>query len=152
MFACLFFGDSLALGTGQAVNASLPQHCEIRAVQGAASTAMLRWPLSGKNYDTAILSVGTNDDVSMAGDAASGRAAAAQRARWRRAYASIARLRSALPSQRVIWLLPYDRSRADVIRWIASGFHDEVLDMASFASRDKIHPSSYRAVAKALLR
>lgn len=149
MFACLFFGDSLALGTGAAVNARYPQHCEIRAVQGIASAAMLRWAAFDRRFDTAILSIGSNDDIGAVGDQVA-RAAAFQRRK--RVLDSITALRRKLPSRRVIWLLPYDRRRAGIVRSIAASFDDEAVDMARFPTADGLHPTSYRAVARVLLR
>jgi hypothetical protein len=142
MFACLFFGDSLALGTGMAVNALLPRACEIRAAEGASSMAMMRWTPSPRRYGTTILSVGSNDDIGPA---------TPPRLRLR-AVERITNLRSHPPSHRYIWLLPYDRSRAALVRRIAATFGDEILDLARFPSRDGIHPASYRTVAGALLR
>ena len=151
MFACLFFGDSLALGTAAAVNARYPQHCEVRAVKGAASTAMLRWPPPPRAYDAVILSIGSNDDIGtrVAWNVSS---QAAARDRRERVYRAIFSLRSRLRSRRVIWLLPYNRPRSAVVVWIASRFGDEVLDLQRFASRDGLHPVSYARIAATLLR
>ena len=153
MFACLFFGDSLAHGTAVAVNARYAQHCDVHAVRGAASTAMLRWTPPARIYDTAILSIGSNDDIgSPAPPSAGVRARAAAVRQPSRVFYRIARLRQNLPSRRVIWLLPYDRARAAIVESISVRFGDEVLDIAEFPSRDGLHPSSYDAVAKRLLR
>ena len=153
MFACLFFGDSLADGTAGAVNARYAQHCDVRAVQGAASTAMLRWTPAGRSYDTAILSIGSNDDIgSLARHGSGARDVAAAGRQRARVFARISHLRLNLPSRRVIWLLPYDRARAAIITSIAIRFRDEVLDIAAFRTRDGLHPTSYTEVAKRLLR
>ncbi len=142
MFACLFFGDSLALGAGTAVNALLARSCEVRAAEGASSSAMLRWPPQRRMYDTTILSIGSNDDVGPTVSAGqSGRA-----------LARITALRGSAGGRRVIWLLPYERRRAALVRRVAVTFDDEVLDLARFATRDRIHPADYRSLAAALLR
>jgi len=142
MFACLLFGDSLALGAGAAVITHFAHPCDVRAATGAGSRAMARWVLPPRRYDTAILSLGSNDDL--------GEATAATR--WAAVAAETASVRNRMPSARVIWLLPYDRSRAYVVRRVAASFGDEVLDLARFPSRDRLHPSDYGALTRALLR
>jgi hypothetical protein len=66
--------------------------------------------------------------------------------------AAMASVRTKMPSARVIWLLPYDRTRAYIVRSVAATFGDEVLDLTRFPSRDRLHPSDYGALARALLR
>ena len=153
MFACLFFGDSLSLGTAAAVNARLTRPCEVRAVSGAASNAMLRWTLDARSYDTAILSIGSNDDIgvlaSIRGKPQASTAAGRKRSRF---YARIGILRQNLPSRRVIWILPYNRARAAIVSSIAMRFGDEVLDIAQFPTRDGLHPATYSSVARRLLK
>lgn len=120
---------------------------------GAASTDMLRWRFLGRRFDTAILSVGSNEDLgtrrSRAREASS---PGVGRRRREQVLATIANLRRALPSNRVIWMLPYDRERAAVVTTVAARFGDEVVDIARFQTRDRLHPTDYRAVARALLR
>lgn len=142
MFACLLFGDSLALGAGAAVNTDLAHPCDVQAATGAGSRAIARWVLPPRRYDTVILSLGSNDDLGEA------------KAATRRAVisAAMASVRARMPGARVIWLLPYDRRRAYVVRSVAMTFGDEVLDLARFPSRDRLHPIDYRALARALLR
>ena len=123
----------------------------MRAVKGAASTAMLRWAPPPRSFDTAILSIGSNDDIGSF-KAVPGNLRGAEEARRRRVRVNISFLRQHLPVRRVIWLLPYDRRRAAIVESIAASFGDEILDVARFASRDGIHPASYRQVAAALLR
>ena len=122
-------------------------------MKGAASTDMLHWRPLGRRFDTAILSVGSNEDLgtrrARAKEASS--PGVGQRRR-EHVLATIANLRRALPSNRVIWLLPYDRERAAVIAAVAARFGDEVFDVGRFQTRDRLHPADYQAVARALLR
>ena len=153
MFTCLFFGDSLADGAAAAVNARYSQHCDVHAVPGAASGAMLRWTPTARRYDTAILSIGSNDDIGTLAMKRSGSKARAFADRQQlRVLTRITYLRQGLPSRRVIWLLPYNRARAAIVTRIAVHFGDEVLDVGLFPTRDGIHPASYAEVAKHLLR
>lgn len=95
---------------------------------------MLGWPPGAKLYGTTILSIGSNDTPGMP------------------MSRNLLELRRTMPARRVIWLLPYSRQRAYIVASIAATFGDETLDMVRFASRDNIHPISYRQVAQALLR
>jgi len=52
----------------------------------------------------------------------------------------------------VIWVLPYKRRVAYSVTQIAFRFGDDLVDLAPFPTRDRIHPSNYQAVANALPR
>ena len=64
----------------------------------------------------------------------------------------MARIRSQVCFQRVIWLLPYARPQAYLVSSVAAHFGDETVDLMRFGTRDRIHPRSYSEVAAALLR
>ena len=120
---------------------------------GAASTDMLRWRPLGRRFDTAILSVGSNEDLGTRRARAKAASSLGGDSRRREhVLATIADLRRALPSHRVIWMLPYDRERAAVVAAVAARFGDEVFDVGRFPTSDRLHPADYRAVARALLR
>ncbi|MHA3795567.1 SGNH/GDSL hydrolase family protein [Sphingomonas sp. YL-JM2C] len=134
MFECLFLGDSIGLGTARAVNAIYSPQCEVRAAVGAGSSEILRWPLPGRALGAAIISIGANDPANPA------------------LAANLQTIRVRLNTRRAIWLLPYCRDRARIVRAVAAMFGDEALDLGRFRTKDGIHPQSYREVAKALLR
>lgn len=132
MLECLILGDSIARGTGQAVNALYDPGCDVQAEQSASTERILTWAKPSKYYGTIIVAVGSND---VAGGRLSGR---------------LARLRQSLATRKVVWLLPYARPQAYAVRSIAARFGDRVIDLASFRSRDRVHPSSYSDIANAL--
>jgi hypothetical protein len=134
MFECLFLGDSIGLGTARAVNAIYSQQCQVRAQVGARSAEMKRWPLPGRMLGATIISIGTND--------------AAQPL----LAANLKAIRVRLNTRRAIWLLPYARGQARIVRFVASTFGDEILDLGRYRTKDGAHPQSYGDVARALLR
>lgn len=133
MFACLIMGDSIAVGTAEAVNAGIQTHCTVVAAIGASTHQVQRWRPPPGNYNTCLFSLGSND-----------RAGPALRSK-------LMAVRRQVCSRRVIWILPYNRSSSAAVTSIAVSFQDEVLDLAQFATRDGVHPISYGAVAAALL-
>lgn len=134
MFECLILGDSTGLGVARAINATHRVHCDVTAVEGASVGQITEWRISPKRYGTTILAVGSNDRPTP------------------ELKGLLARLREKLPTHRVIWLLPYARPNAAIVNSVAISFGDESLDLARFPSCDKVHPSRYSEVAKALLK
>lgn len=134
MFECLILGDSTGLGTARAINATHSAHCDVMAIEGATTSRVVGWRMAPKRYGTTILSVGSNDRPTPG------------------LKHRLVRLRKKLVTRRVIWLLPYARENAGIVNSVAIYFHDESLDLARFPSRDKLHPSRYLDVAKALLK
>jgi len=134
MFACLFLGDSLALGTAQFINARLARPCEVIATEGATARQILAWRKPASHFSVTILAIGSNDMPD------------------RKLTQRLAHIRASISSRRVIWLLPYSRPRSYVVSSIAATFRDETLDMVRFPSRDGLHPRRYEDVANILLR
>jgi len=134
MFECLFLGDSIGLGTAQAVNRHYSKQCDVLAAERASSATILRWRLPSKRYGTSVFSLGSND--------APGRALIYR----------LTRVRASIVSGRVIWILPYARRQAYDVASVAIAFRDETIDLARFESRDRVHPQRYDDFAKALLR
>jgi hypothetical protein len=132
--ACLFVGDSTALGAAQAYNRTAAAPCTVQVRVGAGPTEAARWPLPAAPIGTAIVGLGSNDPASpvLADD--------------------LARLRHRLVATRVIWLLPYDRRAAITVERVAISFGDYVIDLAELPSRDRLHPVTYGGVATALSR
>jgi hypothetical protein len=134
VFECLILGDSIALGTAWAINSRSSVRCDVVAEQGATVDRLLTWTMPLKVYGSSIVCVGSND---LSGLALSKK---------------LTRLRLGIRARRVIWLLPYSRSRALAVRSVAVTFGDEALDLVRFDSRDGVHPVSYPEVARTLLR
>lgn len=134
MFECLFLGDSIGLGTARAVNAIYSPQCQVRAAIGARSAEIMRWPLPGRTLGVAIISIGANEAARPV------------------LATNLKTIRTRLITRRAIWLLPYTRGQAKIVRAVAAIFGDETLDLDRFRTNDGVHPRSYGEVAKTLLR
>ena len=134
MLDCLLIGDSIATGIAAVLNAGGPI-CAVAARVGAGSGELAGQIARFGPYPITIVSMGTNDKRGSAG-----------------LDVNLVNARAALGRGRVIWVLPYDRRQAYSVTQIAFRFGDELIDLAGFATRDKVHPSSYRDVAAALPR
>jgi hypothetical protein len=132
--ACLFFGDSTAVGTAQAYNRTAPAPCAVIARVGARAEEMARWAAPSVPIGTAVVAAGSNGSASPT------------------LAADLSRVRGKLRAGHVIWLLPYDRSAAITVERVAKTFGDYVLDLADLPSRDHLHPRTYEGVAIALQR
>lgn len=132
--ACLFLGDSTAVGTARAFNRTARAPCAVIARVGARADEMARWTAPAVPVGTAVVAAGSNGPASPA------------------LAADLSRIRGRLRAGRVIWLLPYDRSAAVTVERVAKTFGDYVLDLAELPSRDLLHPRSYEGVAIALQR
>ncbi|WP_454888828.1 hypothetical protein [Sphingobium indicum] len=132
--ACLFFGDSTAVGTAAAFNRSARTRCAVQARVGASPAEMSRWAAPTVPIGTAVVAAGSNSPASPS------------------LAADLARLRGHLHARRVIWLLPYDRSAAATVEHVAQSFGDYVLDLAELPSADRLHPHTYTGIATALQR
>jgi len=134
MFECLILGDSIGLGTARAVNALYAARCDVRAAERANADQILRWQIPPKRYGASVFAIGSNDAASPD------------------LTKKLRNIRARIIARRVIWLLPYDRQRATIVSSVAATYNDETLDLLRFPTRDRIHPSSYHLVARALLR
>lgn len=134
MFECLILGDSIGVGTASAINARLLLKCDVLAVEFATADQVRKWRKPPKTYGTTIIAVGSNNPPGRA-------------LKW-----TLLAIRRSLRTQRAIWLLPYARPAAYTVSSVAVVFHDETLDLGRFPTKDGVHPASYEAVAKVLLK
>lgn len=134
MFECLILGDSIGVGTAQAINARRALYCDVMAVESASAEQILAWRKPTKNYGTTIIAIGSND------------------APGRTLERGLTEIRRRISTRRVIWLLPYSRPAAYAVTSVALLFGDESLDLGRFPSRDQVHPLRYSDVANALLK
>ena len=134
MFACLIFGDSIGVGTAQAVHRQYHGRCEVQAIERATTAQILSWQPPARIFGTSVLSMGSND---QAGE---------------QLRKNLLRIRMRILTRRAIWILPYSRPQAYIISRIAVAFGDETIDLARFATIDRIHPQRYGDLAAALLK
>lgn len=129
-FECLVEGDSISVGTGQAINRMLgTARCEVIARVGAGSAEILRMEKPGGAHALLIMSTGSNDPNNPS------------------LRANLIKTRSSVTVGQAIWILPYNRTAARIAKEVCAQFGDSYVDLAHFPSRDNLHPSSYRDVA-----
>jgi lysophospholipase L1-like esterase len=129
MIDCLILGDSLAVGVGQA-----RPSCQTVARTGINSSAFIATLLPGapKSARTVVISLGVNDTADMP------------------TRASLQALRASVSAAQVTWLLPALKEEVrQTIRAVAAQHNDRLVDTASQAGPDHLHPSSggYRLIA-----
>jgi hypothetical protein len=132
MLRCLVLGDSLAVGMGAALGLVSPTNCDLVAKGGARAEQVARMAMPDRHYSVAIISIGSNDAPGTA------LARAARRVRLR------------TRSDRIVWILPYERQRAALVAALGIQRGDRIVDAARFRSADGLHPSSYFELARIL--
>jgi hypothetical protein len=128
---CLILGDSTAVGTADALVAQGLQ-CAVHARVGASSTETLRTFRGNAPVERAVIGLGSNDPYNP------------------QLVRNLVALRQRLSAVRVTWLAPYDPAAAQAAVAIARSFGDDVVYLSSVATRDRVHPVSYRQVASSL--
>lgn len=122
---CVAVGDSIAVGIGQAM------HCSINAKVGAGSSYIAGHTVT-TSKNVAVISVGSNDPNNP------------------NLRNNLDKIRSKISSKRIVWILPYNRKAASVVKAIAVQHGDAYIDLKGFSTRDGVHPRSYSSVAKQL--
>ena len=132
-------GDSIAVGIAQA--AGLPYE----AVVGRNTRQILDAAASNpevQGADLAIVSAGTNDYAILKGDGKNPNPDATKR--------NISRIRDVLKAKQYVWILPFhEPARDDVLSAIGNDAYVSLADVAT--TRDRLHPTNYKAVANAAL-
>ncbi|WP_242187193.1 hypothetical protein [Sphingomonas sp. CARO-RG-8B-R24-01] len=130
MLGCLLLGDSIADGTALALRAIAGDRCAIVAKRGAATDWIASANPKGQ-YDTVVLSSGSNDaEVPGLEERLIG-------------------LRAGIVARQVVWLLPYNRRAAELVRRVAVTHCDRWVDLIGVPTTDGVHPRSYLPVALA---
>ena len=128
---CLIVGDSTGLGAANAL-AAQGLRCEVHARIGAPSAEPLQQLRGSSPAAVALIALGSNDP---------GNPALAR---------NLLAVRRRVSAARVTWLAPYDPGAARIVVALARALGDDVLPLSAFASRDRLHPASYRQVATSL--
>jgi len=135
LIPCVVLGDSIAVGVGQ----NRPD-CDTTARVGITSGAYIQnlLPLAQVNADTAIISLGVNDDPSAA------------------TVENLRTVRATLRVKQVYWIVPYSRDYArEAVQQVAQENGDRTLDLRDYSgmiARDRIHPTGtgYQTIAARL--
>lgn len=133
---CAAIGDSLAVGSAQALDAS-GVRCAVSARVGARSSEILASMPQRVEAGSVILSAGVNDGG--APDTA----------------ANLRAIRARISAPSVIWLVPRRSPARGVVAEVCAEARDRAVDLAPFVGPDGIHPANlagYRAVMDARLR
>lgn len=128
---CLVVGDSIAVGTAEALVAD-GLRCAVHAQVGASSGDTLRTLDRTAPAERALIALGSNDPRNPL------------------LMRNLVALRQRIAAVRVTWLTAYDRGAAAVTTAVARAFGDEVVQLGVHASNDGIHPASYRRIARSL--
>jgi len=128
MLECLVLGDSIAVGVGQ----NLPQ-CETIAKVGLSSSQVLA-SVKAVSKDIVVVSVGSNDPKNP------------------ELLRNVRALRAKINAKYVVWLLPYDRSASGVINQVANSNRDFVVNLRDYTTKDGVHPTNYKILAKELAK
>lgn len=120
---CLIVGDSIAVGTG-----SVQHECSVRAKVGASANFIVNnYSASAKSAsEYVVISMGSNDPTNP-----------------HNAHDAL-KLRSNIAARKVVWILPYNRTAANVMRRVAERFGDTCVDLAPQVTADGVHPRSYQ--------
>lgn len=134
MLECLVLGDSIATGVGQA-----RPECETVARVGITSGAYINdlFPLADHTAQTAVISLGVNDDASVD------------------TLENLRRMRRSLRVASAIWLLPGLKENVrSAIRTVARENGDQLVDTRQQVGPDHLHPSrtGYHIIAEQTLR
>lgn len=120
---CIAVGDSIAVGIGQAA------HCTINAKVGAGSSFIANHTVS-VHRNVAVISAGSNDPLNP------------------NLSKNLEKIRSKINASTVIWVLPYNRKAAMIVKSVANRHGDRYIDLASVKTNDGVHPSSYMSLVK----
>jgi hypothetical protein len=124
---CVSIGDSIAVGVAQATKCRDLAAVGRTAFQQAATIKDLKTGL-------AIISLGSNspNDPNL--------------------YVDMRHIRTKIKADRVVWIVPYNRNAAEAVRRVARTNGDGIVELSEFHSNDKVHPASYAAVARKVLK
>ena len=128
---CLIVGDSTGVGTADAL-AAHGIRCEVHARVGAPSAEPLQTWRGVLPAGVALIALGSNDPANPA------------------LARNLLAVRRRVSASRVTWLAPYNPAAARVVVSLARALGDDVVQLASYSSRDRLHPASYRQVAMSL--
>jgi hypothetical protein len=124
---CVAIGDSIAVGLAQATKCRDMAAVGRTAFQQAATIKDLKTGL-------AIISLGSNSPTDP------------------NLYVDMRYVRSKIKAERVVWIVPYHRNAAEAVRRVARTNGDGVVELSDYKSNDKVHPASYAAVAKGVMK
>ncbi|MCK9532594.1 MAG: SGNH/GDSL hydrolase family protein [Gammaproteobacteria bacterium] len=127
---CLILGDSIAVGTHQAL-AYQHTECIRQAKVGISSKVIDRYPVV-ENADTVVISAGSNDDPRNNN------------------VPTFEHIRTKYIGKKVVWILPRNRTLANQVLQVARKYGDAYVDGVGFKSNDNLHPASYASMARAV--
>ena len=121
MIDCVAVGDSIAVGTGQALG------CEIRAHEGWSSSKIVNLA-NGVRSELCVISAGSNDPNNP------------------KLLLNLKTIRGKIDCVKVIWILPVNVTAANIVKKAAG--RDRVIGFVP--GKDHVHPKSYKNIAKTI--
>ena len=122
MIDCIAVGDSIAVGTGQAM------HCTVRAHVGWSSSKIVTLS-NGVKAELCIISAGSNDPKNP------------------KLIVNLKKIRNNLDCNKVVWIKPINSTAANAVSAAKKG-NDSVVSFTP--SKDKVHPKSYSTLANSI--
>jgi hypothetical protein len=122
MIDCIAVGDSIAVGTGQAM------HCTVRAHVGWSSSKIVTLS-NGVKAELCIISAGSNDPKNP------------------KLIVNLKKIRNNLDCNKVVWIKPINPTAANAVLAAKKG-NDSVVSFTP--SKDKVHPKSYSTLANSI--
>ena len=122
MIDCVAVGDSIAVGTGQAM------HCVVRAHVGWSSNKIITLS-NGVKAELCIISAGSNDPKNP------------------KLIVNLKRIRNNVDCDKVVWIKPVNSTAAKAV-FTAKNPSDSVISFTP--SKDNVHPKNYRTLANAI--
>lgn len=123
MIDCVAVGDSIAVGTGQAMG------CEVRAHVGWSSSKIVNLA-NGVKAELCVISAGSNDPNNP------------------KLLLNLKTIRGKIDCVKVVWIQPINKKAATAVR-NAKRNGDSLVTFSP--SKDNVHPKNYNALAKKCL-
>lgn len=123
MIDCVAVGDSIAVGTGQALG------CEIRAHVGWPSSKIVNLA-NGVKSELCVISAGSNDPKNP------------------KLLINLKTIRGKLDCVKVVWIQPVNKTASSAVRNAARA-GDKIVSFTP--SKDNVHPKNYNTLAKKCL-
>lgn len=122
MIDCIAVGDSIAVGTGQAM------HCTVRAHVGWPSGKIITLS-NGVKAELCIISAGSNDPKNP------------------KLVVNLKKIRNNVNCKKVVWIKPVNSTAANAV-YSAKNATDSIVSFTP--SKDNVHPKSYKALVNSI--
>jgi len=123
---CVALGDSIAVGISQVSS------CRKNAIVGVSSGKIATMS-HNVSSDIVVISAGSNDPMNAS------------------LRDNLLKIRNNVKAKKIVWIAPYNARASSVVRDIARLYGDGIVQLSSFSTKDGLHPSNYRDLAREVL-